>query len=135
MTRDEFLAAAGQLYDAMHAGTGGGKPPKFDTPLPRGNNKVSWASECSVKELRYWKERFDKPPSDPKYVESNQKRSRAIGLWLSYRQSNPTEQWRGERNRQTVTAAAPSDRPEQYDKDAAPAPAPPASGDDSDIPF
>ena len=78
-------------------------------------------------------------PKDPKYAASNAKRSRALGYWISYRQACPDEQWRGERNRTTVTAAAPSDKPLLYEKDAPTHVEPPSNdagtGDDSDIPF
>jgi hypothetical protein len=119
-------------------GSGSGKAPKFDTVINRGQGKVQFASECSLKELLYWKAQSDKPPKDPKYTESNQKRSRALGYWISYRQASPDEQWRGERNRTTITAAAPSDKPLLYDKDAPTHVEPPsngAGGGDDDIPF
>lgn len=139
MTREQFIALAGQLYDAQFAGNGGGRPPKYDTAISRAQGKVQYASECSLKELLYQKERFDKPPSDPKYLESNQKRSKQLGFWIAYRQTNPTDIWRGERNRQTVTAKPPSDRPEQYDREQTfagnPAPASEAGAGDDDIPF
>lgn len=138
MTRDEFLTLAGQLYDAQFGGGGAAKAPKYDTALNRGQGKVSYASECSLKELLYQKGRYDKPPSDPKYAESNAKKSKALGYWISYRQASPSEQWRGERNRTTVTAAAPSDKPLLYDKDAPTHVEPPSNGagqGDDDIPF
>ncbi len=125
MTREAFLQLAGQLYDAQNGGggSGDGRPPKFDTAIHRQGGKVQWASECSLKELTFWKTRADKPPSDPKYAERNAKQSKSLSYWIAYRQSNPNDQWRGERNKETVTAAAPSDRPEQYDKEATQAPA------------
>lgn len=138
MTRDQFLALAGQLYDAQTGGggTGDGRAPKYDTAIHVGQGKVVYASECSLKELNYYLKRAEKPPSDPKYLESNEKRAKALRYFVAYRQASPTEQWRGERNRTTVLATIPSDRPEQYDKDApTQSAAPSGSGDIDDIPF
>lgn len=137
MTREQVMQLAGQLYDAMQGGGSGGsgRAPKFDTVLPSGQGRVTYASECSLKELQYQLQRAQKPPKDEKYRESNEKRAKRLGYWVSYRQSNPTEQWRGERNRVVVLAATPSDRPESYERDAPPEPAPSAPIDDDDIPF
>lgn len=140
MNKEAFLQLAGRLYDEMQggAGTGDGRAPKYDQSLPAGAGKVVYASECSLKELQYQKQRADKPPSDPKWAESNAKRSKALGYWLAYRSASPDAIWTGERNRQTVTALPPSDRPTSYDRNAPAAPetqAAPSSFDDSDIPF
>jgi hypothetical protein len=137
MTREQFLALAGQLYDAQFgSGSGSGKAPRFDTAIPAGAGRVVFASECSLKELQYQLGRAQKPPSDPKYKDSNDRRAKALGYFISYRQANPTEQWRGERNRVTVLAAVPSDKPQSYDRDAPPVEAPPSAPlDDDDIPF
>lgn len=139
MTREQFLVLAGQLYDAQTgggAGSGDGRAPKYDTGIPAGAGKVIYASECSLRELTYQLGRAQKPPSDPKYLESNQKRAKALSYFVAYRQSNPTEQWRGERNRVAVLAAAPLDKPVVYDRDAAPEPVPSSgASDDDDIPF
>lgn len=145
MTREQFLALAGQLYDAQNGGGGGtgdGRAPQWDTQLPAGPGEVIYASECSAKELQYQISKANKPPKDPKWLEANQKRARALGYWLAYRQGNPSVCWSGSRNRVSVTAAAPSDRPAKYQKpaysnDAAPEPEPVGGGsfDDSDIPF
>ena len=139
MTKEQFLSLAAQLYDAQFgSGSGsGGRAPRFDTALPAGAGRVVWASECSLRELQYQLARAQKPPSDPKYKEANERRAKALGYFISYRQTSPLEQWRGERNRVTVLAAVPSDKPETYDRDAKPEPAPSAAGatDDSDIPF
>jgi hypothetical protein len=143
VTREQVMQLAGRIYDEMQGvggGTGDGRAPKYDTALPAGSGLVVYASECSAKELQYQITRASKPPSDPKYAESNAKRVKSLGYWLSYRQASPSECWTGERNRRTVTAAAPSDRPEKYPRDAQTGSAPAAtpdtfSGDESDIPF
>lgn len=122
MTKDAFLQLAGQLFDAMSGGggTGDGRAPKWDTALPAGQGVVIYASECSLKELTYQQNKANKPPSDPKWAEANQKRAKALGYWISYRQAKPTECWTGDRNRRTVTAAPPSDRPEKHQREAMP---------------
>jgi hypothetical protein len=95
-------------------GTGDGREPKYDTSIARKDGMVQYASECSLKELSYWYEQFGKPPRDPKYAESNQKQRKALGYWIAYRQANPDAAWTGERNKVQITAAAPSDKPQQY---------------------
>ena len=149
MTPEKFLAlpTAEQLlaiYEVVSADkqptapSGNGTPPKFDTMINRGQGKVTWASECSLKELLYQKERADTPPRDPKYLESNQKQSKRLSYWVSFRQSNPTDVWSGERNRVSVTAMPPTDKPALYDKDAPPPDrsfSNDAGGGDDDIPF
>lgn len=145
ITREQFLYLAGQLYDAQvgaaPSGSGDGRAPKFDTVLPAGDGLVIYASECSLKELRYQLGRAQKPPRDPKYTESNAKRAKALGYWVTYRESHPTAVWTGERNRATVTAAPPADKPAKYARDAAPEEKPfnpePSAGspDMDDIPF
>lgn len=139
MTKEQFLALAAQLYDAQaggSAGSGDGRSPRYDTSIPAGVGKVVYASECSLRELQYQLARAQKPPSDPKWQESNDKRARALSYFVAYRQANPTEQWRGERNKTTVVAALPADKPTVYDRDATPTPAPIAGAADmDDIPF
>lgn len=144
MTRDQFLQLAGQLYDAQSGGGGSGsaKAPKYDTSLPAGSGQVIYASECSLKELQYQLGRAQKPPKDPKWQEANDKRAKALGYWISYRQSSPLECWTGERNRRTVTAPAPLDKPKTHDREATSRepepqepPAQPGADDMDDIPF
>lgn len=122
MTKEQCMQLAGQLYDQITGGgaTGDARPPKYDTALPAGPGQVVYASECSLKELQYQKSRADKPPSDPKWAEANAKRSKALGFFIAYRQAAPGECWTGQRNRETVTALPPSDRPAKYDRVAAP---------------
>lgn len=128
MTREQFLYLAGQLFDAQAGnaapsggtGIGDGRAPKFDTVLPAGNGLVIYASECSLKELTYQQNRASKPPKDPKYIQANEKRVKALGYWISYRQTAPNEQRHGDRNRTPVTAAPPSDKPAKHEKDAPP---------------
>jgi hypothetical protein len=141
MTREQVMQLAGKLWDAMQgsapAGTGDGRAPKWDTLLPAGAGQIVWASECSAKELQYQIAKASKP-GDPKWAEANAKRVKALGYWLSYRQSSPTECWTGERNRKTVAAKPPSDRPEKYPREAAPVEqsfASDAAADTDDIPF
>lgn len=148
MTREQVMQLAGRIYDEMQGGGGGtgdGRAPKYDTALPAGSGLVVYASECSLKELQYQKSRADKPPSDPKYADSNAKRSKALGYFIAYRQSAPGECWTGLRNSEVVTAAPPSDRPDKVqrvtsrrsgeDPDYAPGAAQSSPADDDDIPF
>lgn len=121
MTREQFIQAAGALYDMMAGGSapapaapGGGSPPRFDTSIARKGGMVQWASECSLRELNYWVSKKSGPSSDPKYAESDAKQLRALQYWVAYRQANPTAVWSGERNRVQITAAPPSDKPQQY---------------------
>lgn len=116
MTRDQFLALAGQLYDAQVGGSSGGdaRPQKYDTVIPRKGGMVQYASECSAKELQFWIAKYQQPPKDPQYADSNERTLKSLRYWLSWRQANPTAIWSGERNRVKVTAAAPSDKPQQY---------------------
>ena len=140
MTKEQFVACAAQLYDMLAAGgapaangTGDGRAPKFDTRISRKGGMVQWASECSLKELSFWREQFNKPPSDPKYADSNAKQAKALDYWIAFRRAEPSAVWTGERNRVTVTAKPPSDKPAQYPKDAAPEPTTPTpSFDDAD---
>lgn len=116
----------------------GGDAPKWDRSIPRKDGMVQWASECSAKELRYWIDQANKPPRDPKYAEANQKQAKALGYFLSWRLANPDALWTGERNKVQVTAAAPSDKPQQYPKGvvaSAPTTPTPRFTDDDDIPF
>jgi hypothetical protein len=137
------MQLAGQLYDAMQGGggSGDGRSPKYDTTLPAGSGMVIFASECSLKELQYQKNRSDKPPSDPKYIDANLKRSKALSYWISYRQASPLACWTGERNRRTVTAPAPLDKPQSYPRESMQNetyndPQPDAGGDSmDDVPF
>lgn len=132
MTREQFLAAAAAFYDMLQSGAtsgstsngaGNGSAPKFDTRIARKGGMVQWASECSLKELTYWRDIAAKPPSDPKYAESNAKQAKALEYWMGYRRAEPGATWTGERNRVVVTAKPPSDKPQQYPRDAAPEPA------------
>lgn len=129
ITRDQFVAAmtaaAGAFYDVLAGGgasksgggTGDGRPPKYDTSIARRGGLVQYASETALKDLIFWRERAEEPPRDPKYAASNAKQAKALGYWISYRQATPDARWRGERNRVTVTAKAPSDEPELYARD------------------
>lgn len=133
ISREQFMAAAGAFYDMLNAGsaptagfggTGDGRPPNFDTKILRKGGMIQWASECSLKELSYWREQANKP-SDPKYADSNARQARALDYWIAFRRREPGATWTGERNRVTVTAKPPSDKPAQYPKDAPAEPAGP----------
>lgn len=143
ISREQFMAAAGVFYDMIAngggapsaGGTGDGRSPKFDTAIHRKGGMIQWASECSLKELSYWREQAGRPPSDPKYAEKNAKQAKSLDYWIAYRRAEPNATWTGERNRATVTAKPPSDKPAQYQKDATPAPdssRPTPSFDDAD---
>lgn len=132
MNKAQFLALPtheqlGEIWDLLQsrpattgtpAGAGNGSPPKYDTSISRKGGMVQYASETDLSGLIFWKNRADEPPSDPKYAESNAKQSKALSYWIGYRQANPNAVWMGERNRQQVTAAAPSAKPETYIKGA-----------------
>lgn len=147
MNKSEFLEFCGRLYDLAQgagpsaSGSGDGRSPKYDTALYGPNGLVSYASECSAKELRYQIGRAEQPPKDSKYAEKNAKQAKALRFFLAWREANPNALWTGERNRVTITAKAPLDKPERYARDALPeqdsAPAPSFDDDqpDDDIPF
>lgn len=167
MIKDEFVKlplglALGAIWDALN---GDQKlataptpriqpPPKYDTAIYR-REGVQWASECSVDELRFWHGK-KMTSSNPEYAEKDQKIAKQLDFWIAYRIADPNSPWTGERNRQTVTARAPSGRPTVYPRDergpsrAAPkqkssfdddfpssygGSGPTGGGDDSDIPF
>lgn len=144
ISREQFMAAAGAFYDMLNAsggapsasnGSGDGRAPKFDTRIARKGGMVQWASECSLKELSFWREQAGKPPSDPKYADKNIKQAKALDYWLAYRRAEPNAAWTGERDRVTVTAKPPSDKPAQYPREAPPEPTsstPTPSFDDAD---
>lgn len=151
MSRDRFLELAGQMYDLLATGAtsapvgngSGAQPPKYDTSISRKGGMVQYASETDAAGLAFWKARAEEPPKDVKYAESNAKQAKALGYWLAYRQAEPAAIWTGERNREVVTAKAPSPKPETYPRGvptsamSTPAPAPSFddAADDSDIPF
>lgn len=123
------------------------RPPKYDSAIYR-KDGVTYASEYDAEGLRYWRDEKLKPIADPekaaKYGEKNVKQSKALDFWIAWRLVEPHAPWTGERNRETVTAKAPSGKPEVYPRDGARGgtDAPQASTstpsfdeDDSDIPF
>ncbi len=144
MTRDEFIALAGVVYDAIVSGgtasASSGAAPKYDTSIARKGGMVQWASESDLGSLIFWKGLSDQPPTDIKYAESNKRQSRYLAGWIAYRQAHPDEVWTGERNKVQVTALPPCDRPATYPREARQASAASAAPDtsytdDSDIPF
>ena len=151
ITREQFTAAAGAFYDLLASGSapprssstsGDGRAPKFDTSIARKGGRVQFASETDLAGLIFWKGRADEPPTDPKYVESNAKQSKALSYWIAYREANPDGAWTGERHRVTITARPPCAKPDTYERGEVQTPAqgggPEASytdADDGDIPF
>ncbi len=156
MNRDEFTAlpqplALRLLWDALPEGARAAleetpapqvpRPPKYDTPIFRSTG-VTYASEYDAEGLRYWRDR-SREGGDPKYAEANEKRAKALGYWIEYRAFFPHAPWTGERNHQTVSAAAPSSKPREYPREqrgsAGPAkeakPLPGLDDDNSEIPF
>lgn len=88
------------------------RPPKYDQAIYR-RDGVSWASEYDVEGLRYWRDKKSQS-SDPKYAEKDKKAAAALGFWITWRMCEPSAPWTGERNRDVVTARAPSGKPEVY---------------------
>lgn len=130
MTRDEWCSlpsplALRVLWDALGEGTRNAiqdapapqvpPAPKWDTML-FSKGGIVWASECDVSQLRYYRDRAAKN-DNPAYAEQDAKRIKALNYWIEYRAYMPNTQWTGERNRQTVSAAAPSARPRVYDRE------------------
>lgn len=125
-------------------GKGDGRAPKYDWSIHRKGGMVQYASETDLDGLIFWRNKSAEPPSDPKYAESNEKAVTALDYFIAYRRANPSEQWRGERNRESVVAAAPSAKPATYPKGmptsalgAPSTPTPTFSDDDpeNEIPF
>jgi hypothetical protein len=154
MTRDEFVSlpigvALGVLWDLAGAKLGTmptpdvPRPPKYDSAIYR-KDGVSWASEYDVEGLRFWHAKKAQS-SDPKYAEKDAKAAKALSYWIAYRIADPHTPWTGERNRETITAKAPSAKPTVYPRDgqreqAQAAPIAAADFDDAgtgddDIPF
>lgn len=157
MTRDEWCSlppalALAFLYDhapAALADAIAAEPPpkipmspKYDYAVYT-KGGVCWASEMDARELAFWISRSE--GGDPKYEESNAKRLKALSFWLEWRRLFPQAIWTGERNRRTVTAAAPSAKPTVYPKEpreqqaqqqsTAPTFSDDQGGDDDDITF
>lgn len=164
MTRDEWMQlppalAMRLLWDVLPEGARAAledmpppqvpSAPKYDTAIYRSGG-VTYASEYDSEGLRYWRDRA-KQSTDPKYADSDAKKVKALGYWIEYRAYFPSTPWTGERNRVTVSARPPRNKPEVYPRDEsrfAPPPAreqgklpdldEPAGGgldDDSSIPF
>lgn len=122
------------------------RPPRFDSIIYR-RDGVTFASEYDLSGLRFWRDK-KKQSSNPEFAEKDAKMVKALDYWIAWRAIEPTTPWRGERNREEVTAKPPSDRPEVYPRErrgngsttSAPDDAPPAADygfddSDSDIPF
>lgn len=143
MTKDEFCAlpiktALGLLWDycrldeelaAMPAPTPPPPPrssasaPRYDRRIPR-KDGVTYASEYDLEGLRYWHGRASAGAvvSGP-YQEADRKQAEALAYWITYREAEPAAVWTGLRGDDVVTAAAPSNKPTVYPRDARPAPA------------
>jgi len=85
------------------------QPPRYDDKIPR-KGGFMYASECDLECLRYWLERFS-TSSNPAFEERDQKRAKALSYWVKYREENPYDRWRGQRNLHEVVAAQPSNKP------------------------
>lgn len=145
MNRSEFTAlpptlALGLIWDELHRTAPCpvldnteaprlAKPPKYDSRIGR-KDGVCWASECDLEGLRFWHKRAVES-TNPEHAERNAKEAKALSYWIAYREQQPTAIWSGERNREQVTAKAPSGKPEVYPRDGgrrAPEPKPSSGG-------
>ena len=136
---------AGMILDDMPAPKRAGSP-KYDSAIYR-REGVTYASEYDAEGLRFWQRRAaDSAAGGGQYAEQDAKQAKALGFWIAWREQNPGAVWSGERNREQVTAAAPSAKPTVYPRNGgATKPAAPSGGgysdadygadDDSDIPF
>ena len=130
MTRDEWIAlppalALRMLWDALPEGARAAledapppqvpRAPKYDNAIYR-KDGITWASEYDAEGLRYWRNKASQS-TDPKYADKDAKTVKALDFWIEYRAYHPTTLWTGERNRQTVTAAAPCAKPRVYPRD------------------
>jgi hypothetical protein len=156
MTRDEFIAlpasvALGLLWDKS-AGMREAlektpapaipRPPRFDQAIYR-KGGVTWASEYALEGLQFWQGKYSESAErGGEYAEMDAKRVKQLGYWIAWRRCEPAAAWSGERNRQHVTASAPSAKPLVYEREArrpeshAPAyAAPGGSFDENEDPF
>lgn len=158
MTREEFVSlpaavALGILWDtgkladrlANIEAQKRPRPQKYDSAIYR-KDGIQWASETDSEGLRFWRNRYaESAEKGGEYAEKDRKRATTLDFWIAWRLAEPTTQWVGERNNETVTAKPPSGKPTVYPKDSRgqssqrePEPeaaAPSFDDDDSDIPF
>lgn len=111
-------------------------PPKFDLQIFRSGG-VQWASETDLEGLRFWFNKANEPPSDPKWAEANRKRAESLARWIAWREWFPDTTWSGERNNKAGVARGPTAKPKVEPR--ANRPPRPAQEDDvnldSDIPY
>lgn len=114
------------------------RSPKYDYKLWR-KGGYCWASEMNLDSLRYWhKKAAESAVSGGQYADKDAKKAKQLDYWIAWREVEPDARWRGERDHDVVTAAAPSRDPEIHSRDATPS-ADPSGGsdfaDDDSIPF
>ena len=108
---DEATVAAIAAKDPIKAP----QSPRFDFAL-YGNGGVSFASECTLKQLDWHIDRAKKSVADGgKWAEKDAKRLEKLAEWRKWRGCNPGLIWVGKRGDAEATVAAPpSDRPRVY---------------------
>lgn len=156
MTRDEFLSlppmlALRVLFDAIDDDTMRALeampkpkvpfPPKYDFRIFR-KDGFMWASETDLEGLRFWHKRYaDSALKGGQYADKDKKNAAEMERWIAWRECEPSAAWGGERNRERVTAHAPSAKPSVWPSQRGgqrAAPPPDTGGDvdvDSEIPF
>ncbi len=128
MKREEFTSlpvgiALGILYDQMPgrlehmAVPKSPMSPKYDQIIRR-KNGYQWASETDLESLRFFLTLAQRPPTDEKYREKNEKNAKALSYWVAWREAEPRAVWTGERNRVPATAKPPTSKPEQHEWEA-----------------
>ena len=158
MTKEEFASlppaiALGILYDVAKSKL---EPleapktpmaPKYDGKLRRKGGTFCYMSEMELESLKFWHKTYSEKPDSDEWADKNKKTATALKYWVEWRTCFPAVAWTGERDREKVTAAAPSRDPELHawgDPGAYQAPRAersfddgpkPGAPDDDEIPF
>jgi hypothetical protein len=129
MTRDEFLSlpptlALRLLFDALDEETTVAllrqecpkvpRSPKYDQPIYR-RDGIMWASETDAEGLRFWLGKYQASAAGGgQYAEADAKRAKQMEHWIAWRECFPDAAWSGERDRTSLVAKPPSNRPAVY---------------------
>jgi hypothetical protein len=94
------------------------RPPKYDQAIYR-KGGFQWASEMDLPGLLYWRGKYAESAAnvESQYAEKDAKKVRQLDFWISWRRTDPTSRWSGERNNERVTADAPRDKPFIYERE------------------